>query len=534
MLTHVCKATFTDTGVGSVEYFTKCSSFPAIPSASLSAKWLTCGSDAEANTGATGSPNALGGEARTCTDASAITFGNGFGSFLCEGQTPGNRFNLTSACHSAVDVNFFETYLDVPAGTVVDATHPFVMNITGDDGGRVTIFNSDHPNGCVITPAPSQQGGSFFTYDPRPTDDLSSCLKAGEANRLVITQIDTCCYGNTIQSAYPVFNGLQMTEAQFQPIDCVFSGPTVGPCNAACGAAGTQTVTYTITTPANALGVQCPQDTTQACTGSPCTTTTTTTLAPTTTTTTLAPTTTTTLAPATATTLAPTTTTTTLAPTTTTLAPTTTTTTTLAPTTTTTLAPSTTTTTSQASPTTNASGVPAEDNGPANLVLIKDDCVTTVIPGASYTYKFTVNNTGNSAADAVTLTDTWPSGLLEITSLPGSCVSVANNITCALGSIAGRGSVTTSIGYRVLSSVAPGTFVSNCARVASASVAIQATNEGCDLNQVVLGCLPYDTVCGVTADCCSGLLCLRHASSCNGTFSTSFLCARRGGSSINV
>jgi uncharacterized repeat protein (TIGR01451 family) len=170
------------------------------------------------------------------------------------------------------------------------------------------------------------------------------------------------------------------------------------------------------------------------------------------------------------------------------------------------------------------------------LNLVKDDCVTSVIPGGTYSYKLTVNNTGGSTASAVTLTDTWPHGQLEVTSLPAQCSPGTTTISCALGSIAPGGSVAVSIGYRVRSNAVPGTQVSNCATASSASGDWNvSTNSDCDLNTVAAGgCLGYDRCCANSGDCCSPLQCLRHASSCNGTLTVEFRCVVRGGSGITV
>jgi len=255
-----------------------------------------------------------------------------------------------------------------------------------------------------------------------------------------------------------------------------------------------------------------------------------TTVADTTTTTTAAQATTTTTTAAEATT---TTTTAAQATTTTTAAEATTTTTAAQATTMTTAAQATTTTTVAATTTTAtpATTVPAT---PADLNLIKDDCVTTVIPGGLYSYKFTVNNTGGTTAAAVTLTDTWPYSLLEVTSFPPQCAPGTTTIVCSLGAIAPGGSVALTIPYRVRGSVVPGTLISNCATASSVSSDSNlVNNDDCDLNTVA-GCLGYDRCCAGTEECCPPLQCLRHASSCNGTVTVEYRCVTRGGSSITV
>jgi len=192
-----------------------------------------------------------------------------------------------------------------------------------------------------------------------------------------------------------------------------------------------------------------------------------------------------------------------------------------------------TTTTVPPTTTTTRTTTPAATTTPAlaNLVLVKDDCVSAVVPGSAYTYSFTVSNTGGTAASGVTLTDTWPSSVLQVTSLPGSCSFSGSTINCGLGTIAAGGSTTISIGYTVRSNVAAGSLVSNCATVTTTSTDSDlANNDDCDLNTVV-ACRTYNSVCGSTSDCCQPLQCLRHASNCNATVE-SLRCAVRGGSSI--
>jgi hypothetical protein len=191
----------------------------------------------------------------------------------------------------------------------------------------------------------------------------------------------------------------------------------------------------------------------------------------------------------------------------------------------------TTTTAAQAVATTTPVAVPAL----ADLNLVKDDCVTSVVPGGSYTYKLTVNNTGGSTAAGVIVTDSWPFGQLQVTSLPAQCTPGTTTISCSLGSIAPGGSVAVSIGYLVRGNAVPGTQVSNCATVSSASGESNVDKNGdCDLNTVAGGCLGYDRSCANNGDCCPPLQCLRHASSCNGTVVVEFRCVARGGSSITI
>jgi hypothetical protein len=56
-----------------------------------------------------------------------------------------------------MSISFFQTFLDVPAGVVVNVAHPLIFTVSGDDGGRVTI-NSKFPTGCVISQRQLREG----------------------------------------------------------------------------------------------------------------------------------------------------------------------------------------------------------------------------------------------------------------------------------------------------------------------------------------------------------------------------------------
>ncbi|MCC6856557.1 MAG: DUF11 domain-containing protein [Microbacteriaceae bacterium] len=83
--------------------------------------------------------------------------------------------------------------------------------------------------------------------------------------------------------------------------------------------------------------------------------------------------------------------------------------------------------------------IPLAANAP-DLNIVKDDGLTTVTPGQTYTYTLTVTNNGNIAATGVTIDDTLPAGI-EFDSCSDSCDSSAlPAVTWTLpGSIAGAG-----------------------------------------------------------------------------------------------
>lgn len=106
--------------------------------------------------------------------------------------------NLKSKpCMEWVDYTYFQTFVDVPAGTRVTE---FKITFNGmDDGSRISIFNSAHPQGTIVE-------GSYVRLGGSGTTDLHSLLVQGR-NRIVITQVDDCPTGNQLRRADVVLNG---------------------------------------------------------------------------------------------------------------------------------------------------------------------------------------------------------------------------------------------------------------------------------------------------------------------------------------
>jgi len=168
--------------------------------------------------------------------------------------------------------------------------------------------------------------------------------------------------------------------------------------------------------------------------------------------------------------------------------------------------------------------------------FIKDDCVATVCPGNSYSYNYQVINNGTADLGSVTLTDLFPFQY-TVVSVPSNCQTTVTpnlrtSVTCTWSNILVGQTITIAIPYTVKSNVVVGTNVTNCA-------VVRLTNdpalnlEDCDTNLVInCSCLTYGQVCVTTAECCAPLLCLRHAvnPNCNGTSSSVYRCALRGGS----
>ena len=108
-------------------------------------------------------------------------------------------------CRKAVDYTYFQTFVEVPAGTRLDE---FKISFQGmDDASRITIFNSKYPKGQIVAgsyvlrSAPNAQAA---------TTDLKSLVTTGR-NRVVITQVDWCPVGNQLQSAQVLLNGSKIS-----------------------------------------------------------------------------------------------------------------------------------------------------------------------------------------------------------------------------------------------------------------------------------------------------------------------------------
>jgi hypothetical protein len=101
-------------------------------------------------------------------------------------------------CFYYADFTYFQTFVDIPADITVTR---FTIAFDGmDDGSRVSLFNSAYPDGIVVP-------GSYVYYHETGTADLAALVRAGEVNRVVVTQVDDCCDENQLRNASVVLNG---------------------------------------------------------------------------------------------------------------------------------------------------------------------------------------------------------------------------------------------------------------------------------------------------------------------------------------
>jgi hypothetical protein len=175
-------------------------------------------------------------------------------------------------------------------------------------------------------------------------------------------------------------------------------------------------------------------------------------------------------------------------------------------------------------------GCPATTS--SDLTLTKDDCQEGVQADGTYTFSFTITNLSPLDSLDVVLVDSFPSAYEIQTVVGGPCVVFANNsMSCHWDRVASQSSAVVRVNYLVKAGFS-GRNVTNCATVSSATQDPNPNNnEDCDTNSV-LSCVSYNFPCSSGSDCCSPLQCLRHSNFCNGSASSGFKCAQRGGSQL--
>ncbi len=120
-------------------------------------------------------------------DPKTIQFGNDKASVLRADQ-----------CRKDVDYTYFETTVNIPAGTAIT---DFKIHFMGmDDASRITVFRPGDTVGQVVADSYVRKG------DDIRSPDLKALVGEG-ANRVVITQVDWCATGNKLTSATVELNG---------------------------------------------------------------------------------------------------------------------------------------------------------------------------------------------------------------------------------------------------------------------------------------------------------------------------------------
>jgi uncharacterized repeat protein (TIGR01451 family) len=106
---------------------------------------------------------------------------------------------------------------------------------------------------------------------------------------------------------------------------------------------------------------------------------------------------------------------------------------------------------------------------PANLVLTKSAAPEPVTAGETLTYTIDVDNTGDTAADTVVITDVLPAGTTYVsaTGENASCGFDSGTVTCTLASLAGGADEVITLTVTVDAGVTAGTTITNTASVSS-------------------------------------------------------------------
>ena len=109
-----------------------------------------------------------------------------------------SRTSIVPSCDQSGAFTYFQTFVNIPANVTVNT---FTIAFSGiDDGVRVTIFNTNYPSGIVVP-------GSYVYLFGSGTANLSTLVKSGTTNRVVVTHIDDCPIGCALNSAQVVLNG---------------------------------------------------------------------------------------------------------------------------------------------------------------------------------------------------------------------------------------------------------------------------------------------------------------------------------------
>jgi uncharacterized repeat protein (TIGR01451 family) len=112
----------------------------------------------------------------------------------------------------------------------------------------------------------------------------------------------------------------------------------------------------------------------------------------------------------------------------------------------------------------------------ADVAVSKTDTPDPVQPGGALTYTVTVSNLGPSTATGVTLTDTLPTGVTFLSSVPGppTCVFSGATLACNLGTLAGGANSVVTINTTV---TATGGILVNTASASAAEADPETANN---------------------------------------------------------
>jgi PKD repeat protein len=123
-------------------------------------------------------------------------------------------------CRYGGEFTYFRTYVDIPADAWLTGFRIVTSGV--DDGIRVSIYNSEHPDGLVVP-------GSYVYHGGSGTADLQDYVVRGEVNTILITHVDDCCYHSFLLTAEIVLSGLVVpTPPATVPPTADAGGPYTG------------------------------------------------------------------------------------------------------------------------------------------------------------------------------------------------------------------------------------------------------------------------------------------------------------------
>ncbi|MEC9397612.1 MAG: MopE-related protein [Myxococcota bacterium] len=105
------------------------------------------------------------------------------------------------ACRKGGDFTYFQTFFNVTAAHDIQSLEVEILEV--DDGARITIFNSQYPDGIV-------DPNSYAYFPTGSSTNLAQYIVQGE-NRVVITHVDDCCSERKIRDVFVRINDEEVT-----------------------------------------------------------------------------------------------------------------------------------------------------------------------------------------------------------------------------------------------------------------------------------------------------------------------------------
>ena len=104
-------------------------------------------------------------------------------------------------CRKGGDYTYFQTFFNITPVHQIDSLEVEIKSV--DDGARITLFNSQYPNGVV-------DEDSYAKFPGGSSTNLAQYLVPG-SNRIVITHVDDCCADRRIEDVIVRINDQEIT-----------------------------------------------------------------------------------------------------------------------------------------------------------------------------------------------------------------------------------------------------------------------------------------------------------------------------------